>query len=275
VTIEVPPEWPAYILDVQVVGPDGRWSLLQTGTATWSLTLDADTVPAWLYPAIELDGASLYPEGCDDGGAEATDWIWVSPSWIDPAAPDLDGDGWAYADGDCDDTRADAHPGGVEVWYDGIDQDCDGNDDDQDGDGVPWPADCNDRDATVHPGARERWYDGIDQDCDGDDDDQDRDGSPRGADCDDTDAAIHPGATEHWYDGVDDDCDGNDDDRDGDGLPVTEDCDDAVPGGAPGSDGWTADCREVETPGSRCGVVDPTGLAGFVLAAGVVLGRRR
>ena len=39
-----------------------------------------------------------------------------------------------------------------EVWYDGIDQSCDGlSDFDPDGDGVDQDSDCDDNDATLYP----------------------------------------------------------------------------------------------------------------------------
>ncbi len=61
-------------------------------------------------------------------------------------------EGWVMDDTDCDDADATAHPGSTEVWYDGVDQDCDGNDDDQDGDGFGVDVDCDDEDAEVWPG---------------------------------------------------------------------------------------------------------------------------
>ena len=48
---------------------------------------------------------------------------------------DTDNDGYNIAPGDCLEGDGSVFPGAVEVWYDGIDQDCDGNDADQDGDG--------------------------------------------------------------------------------------------------------------------------------------------
>jgi hypothetical protein len=116
---------------------------------------------------------------------------------------DPDGDGVGAPD-DCAPLDATAYPGAEEIWYDGVDQDCDGGSDvDQDGDGSPIGIDCDDLDARAYPGAEEIWYDGVDQGCDGGDDyDQDGDGSPNDIDCDDSDARVVPGAEELCGDGV-------------------------------------------------------------------------
>ncbi len=170
---------------------------------------------------------------------------------------DEDGDGYGSVlsgGEDCDDTVATTNPGSTEVWYDGIDADCDGaNDYDQDGDGVLLGVDCDDTVATTYPGADDAWYDGADSDCAGNDDyDQDGDGSQSadygGDDCNDTDAAILPGASDAWYDGIDSNCDGaNDYDQDGDGVQVDLDCDDTDATTYPGAadtwyDGVDSDC---------------------------------
>ncbi len=158
-----------------------------------------------------------------------------------PPGLDMDGDGYEYPE-DCDDNAADFHPGAEEIWYDGADQDCDGQSDyDQDGDGFDHRDhggdDCDDTDAAVNPEAAEQYYDGVDQDCDEHSDfDKDWDGydseaDAGGDDCDDGDPSINPGAEDTWYDGVDSDCGGEDDyDQDGDGFPSDQhggdDCDD-------------------------------------------------
>lgn len=86
------------------------------------------------------------------------------------ADPDADADGHdsALAGGDdCDDHDASVYPGAPEVWYDGVDQGCDGHDDDdQDGDGWDRQDDCDDTDAATNPGASDDSLDGVDQDCD-------------------------------------------------------------------------------------------------------------
>ena len=150
---------------------------------------------------------------------------------------DADGDGYA-TEVDCDDADAAVNPGAAETWYDGVDQDCDGNDDDQDGDGFDARVDCDDTDPASHPDAGEVPDDGVDQDCDGSDatgggtttDDHDSDGYATFVDCDDADVTVHPGATEIWYDGADEDCSGGGDfDQDGDGYDRDEECDDLDP----------------------------------------------
>ena len=122
---------------------------------------------------------------------------------------DGDGDGYTVVMGDCDDADATINPGADEVWYDGVDQDCDGGDDDDaDFDGFSTD-DCDDTDPAVNPAAEEVWYDGVDQDCDGrSDNDADGDTWDDGEDCDDTNADIRPDAVEVCGDGIDNNCDG-------------------------------------------------------------------
>lgn len=88
---------------------------------------------------------------------------------------DQDGDGYDGLDNggaDCDDSDPDVYPGAQEIFYDGVDQNCNGNTDEYDLDGDGYGSstyggdDCNDSNAAIHPDVTET-ADGIDQDCDG------------------------------------------------------------------------------------------------------------
>ena len=139
---------------------------------------------------LSPDGYVTNDTDCDDANAALHEYV--------TSYPDDDGDGFGDAseptalcstvsgfvlDGtDCDDTDASANPDATETWYDGVDADCDGaNDDDADHDGFLGTTaggdDCDDSEATVHPYAYEDESDGIDNDCD--DDVDAADGDPR------------------------------------------------------------------------------------------------
>ena len=153
--------------------------------------------------------ASCWLAACGGGGGAGTQ--------------DLDGDGYALDDGDCDDEDRGMYPGAPEPC-DGIDNNCDGVVDegfDEDGDGhTTCSGDCQDNDAASYPNAPEQ-VDGLDNDCDGTPDnnttqyDDDGDGySEESGDCDDTNSLIGPGAIEvdlnedGEAEGFDNDCDG-------------------------------------------------------------------
>ena len=234
---------------------------------------DCDDSEAAIHPAA-AEGCDGRDQDCDglvdEEAPEAVLWYrdGDDDGVGDPAAPTASCSplaGHSRFGVDCDDADASIYPGAPEDYYDGVDSDCDpDNEYDQDGDGVLADPqnrlDCDDRRATVYPGAPEL-CNHRDDNCDGvvDEDgavdgvaafvDADADGFGEAAiavctlrrgvsvvsgDCDDADAQVTPVAQETWYDGVDQDCDGwSDDDADGDGLDLWtqggEDCDDADP----------------------------------------------
>jgi hypothetical protein len=262
VQVSIPSAYKETVEAVTVIGPrETRWDLGEDEPGVWTGTIEKGTRPEWVYVEVEISGTAWYPDGCADGGDDR-EFVWSSPWPIYEWEDDGDADGVSWLDGDCDDTDPATHTGAPELWYDGVDQACDGGDDwDQDGDGVPRgetaTEDCDDLDAAVNPSAVETWYDGVDQDCDGASDfDQDGDGQPTaaygGPDCDDLDPDVRVGVADPWYDGVDQDCDGASDfDQDRDGYDSSafggDDCDDGDPAVSPGAaevwyDGFDQDC---------------------------------
>jgi hypothetical protein len=305
VEIRLPEEYEAFVLSVELTGPGGAVALSSVGNGRYTGSVAAEDLQDWYYPAVRIDGNSWYGiGGCADGGSEADKWIWLSPSFSTEGLPDLDGDGWSFLDGDCDDGDPTVNPGIEEIWYDGIDSNCDGlSDFDQDGDGFDSSdyggVDCKDEMADVYPGALDIWYDGLDQNCDGlSDFDQDQDGFDSdafgGSDCDDEDAAVSPAELDPWYDGLDQNCDGlSDFDQDQDGFDSRSfgglDCNDlssAVFRGLPSAVmGWMMTAVERWTParsmrpggirmgmamaGARCKVGFPPAVLSMAMPAGL------
>ncbi len=190
--------------------------------------------------------------------------VWVTDVDVENRKPEMDDDGdGAPAYRDCNDADPTVNPdASEELWYNGVDNNCDGKDDyDQDEDGyvateyvglttagvatsgaLPG-GDCDDVAPRISPQQPDTWYDGVDQNCDGRDDyDQDGDGYVRrddaglatqyvegsgalpAGDCNDTDGAYRPGRDDAWYDGLDMNCDRKDDyDQDEDGWVRAED----------------------------------------------------
>ena len=140
-----------------------------------------------------------YEADCLDGEDDDLDGV-VDCDDEDCLDRDADGDGVLVCEGDCDDDRAETHPGAEEIC-DGLDNDCDeqllAGEEDGDGDGfLSCSDDCDDGDAAIHPQAVEVCDDGVDNDCDGvaddadpqcsvagDDDDSAASGDGTGGDC--------------------------------------------------------------------------------------------
>ncbi|MFH1468615.1 MAG: MopE-related protein [Pseudomonadota bacterium] len=176
---------------------------------------DCDDIDSAVNPgATEL--CNLKDDDCD-GEIDEPDAA-DAPTWYADADGDGHGDpgagiaacqapsGCVAQGGDCDDGDAAVNPAATELC-DGVDNDCDGTEDEPDAaDAATWYADADDDGygdaASTAPGCTQ----------------------PRGyvadaTDCDDTDAGVSPRADERC-DGVDDDCDGAVDEDDAIDAPT-------------------------------------------------------
>jgi len=163
-----------------------------TGLVTLLLPGQVDIVATYNGIAgishLTLTGASMvawFEDVDGDGYGDPASGIMLPSSDPQPA-------GTVAAGGDCDDTDVSVNPSAAEIYFDGIDNDCNGGDEglgwldaDADGFGDPsragvyllplpdplipaiGPSDCDDANAARNPAATEVAGDGIDSDCDG------------------------------------------------------------------------------------------------------------
>ncbi|NCG18836.1 MAG: hypothetical protein GWP91_07470 [Rhodobacterales bacterium] len=205
-----------------------EWTPLNDGVE-WPTGVRADVVDCADDPNIIAEAQNIFPDKVSDLPYDGLDSDCAGDNDYDvdvdgDMPPGYESDYAAYTElwgitatgtfTDCDDFDHTTYGGAPDdVWYDGTDTDCAGNNDfDQDADGympdestygsdynnflnafhdgvapasfgsADW-GDCRDEDSTANPGASDTWYDGADSDCDGQNDfDQDADGWIRAAD---------------------------------------------------------------------------------------------
>ena len=265
---------------------DAVKTLDQDGDGISSDDGDCDDADGTVFPGAEetwYDGIDADCAGDDDFDADKDGWVPAEHEGVPTA--NVAGTG-GLRGGDCNDDDPTINPTAVDDWYDGVDTDCAGNDDnDADSDGYAAVEhggdDCFDGDASVNPGATEVWLDGVDSDCSGGSDyDEDGDGyAPMGlgnrttlyapdapvvpdGDCDDTDPDVNTASTEVYYDGKDNDCDPltADLDQDADGFELggstEEDCDDEDASVYPGAEEVVGDDTDHDCDGGNSTFVD-------------------
>lgn len=121
---------------VSLVGPDGSVPMAEQEDGLWRGRLEPEEVGAWHYVDVTLDGQAWYgPDGCEDGGEDDAEHLWLSPSRVVSGPGDLDADGFTVAEGDCDDGDDARSPAVLEDCLGGVDEDCDGLTD-------HWDEDC-------------------------------------------------------------------------------------------------------------------------------------
>ncbi|MCB9792358.1 MAG: hypothetical protein H6741_06485 [Alphaproteobacteria bacterium] len=197
----------------------------------------------------DLDGDGYSWSDCDDDDPDI--FPGQVETWYDGVDAncdglddyDADGDGFvsaAHGGDDCHDDNAEAFPGSPaeEVFYDCVDQDCDGNDGDQDGDGYVALSFTSGSSLSSYPDACPDWEQ-LNHDASGaplpggdcwDDPSINFTANYQGQGTPPTPDEVHPGADEVWYDNLDQDCDGASDfDADRDGFDQDEECDDLDP----------------------------------------------
>ncbi len=169
------------------ISDSGGGTFLVVGDASFDLAPGQVALATLLFAPTTAGTAQGVLEVGGEGVAGTVTVILTGLGQAD-LTDDQDGDGYAEADGDCDDTNPAVYPGAHEAC-DGVDRDCDGDVTDEptwygdaDGDGygaadtvqtgctapegcVEQADDCDDADPTVHPGAEET-CNGRDDDCD-------------------------------------------------------------------------------------------------------------
>ena len=195
-----------------------------------------DTDNDGLTDLLEINEYNTDPNSEDSDNDTLSDLEEIYTYQTDPNNPDNDNDGYTIIQGDCNNLDTSVYPNATDIWYDGIDSNCDGaNDFDKDGDGyiysttIDTTTDCNDEDPSISGyiiGYEDLDVDGYGANgiyvCDLDiNNDGQIDLITQGDDCNDHDPNTHPNKTSYENNSVNNDCL---QDHDGDGYGATTEC---------------------------------------------------
>ena len=172
---------------------DGAATVASVCTGGEDLNADGDVGASETDPADAdtdddalADGSDPHPLAPDSsptmkiaGGTSDGAYAPLRIAYAGTTCTDADVDGYCAILSDCDDGDATVNPGATEIWYDGVDANCDNmNDYDQDGDtyvnalynanaggSAPNTDDCADTDAAVNPGANDLAGNDKDENC--------------------------------------------------------------------------------------------------------------
>ncbi len=88
--LTIPSEHEGAILQAFLRTPHEDIELAHGADGVYRATISRQDRPAWIYAVLRIDGDRWYGEqGCDDGGDDREERIWLSPTWLDlPQTPD-------------------------------------------------------------------------------------------------------------------------------------------------------------------------------------------
>jgi hypothetical protein len=90
VTVRYPVSYDPAVDQVTLRGPSTEFPMEPLEPGVWILRLESGDVHEWLYPALDLDGSIWYPDGCEDGGSDSRERVWLSPTWFTQVSSETD-----------------------------------------------------------------------------------------------------------------------------------------------------------------------------------------
>jgi len=81
--VQVSEEHDGFVQEVELYMTNRIVPMEEDGPGRWSWRSDGGTVPLWAYAELVIDGDAWYGEdGCEDGGEDRSERVWLSPSWF-------------------------------------------------------------------------------------------------------------------------------------------------------------------------------------------------